>query len=223
MSRAPLLSRPLCRLWPALCGLALAACLADEVSPGESGGTGTPDATMDAGAPATDASSTPAEDAEAEAGDVDAEASALVDPYAWQRLSADDDPFSDRPDAVECTDAATSAGQLGGELVFDVETGLCNYLTVEQPSQKAVSQGQTLKVRLWHFELTADEPAEAHAAVSIDAVPLLDERIAIPQPGELLVREVVAPRDFEAGVPIHFHLHNHGQNSWALVEVSVRP
>jgi hypothetical protein len=92
---------------------------------------------------------------------------------------------------------------------------------VKQPTQRELAAGDLLKVRLWHFALSAPEPAEAHAALLVAGLRVLDERIAIPQPGALIVRQVRVERDVPAGALVYFHLHNHGANSWALVEVSV--
>ncbi|MDB4974017.1 MAG: hypothetical protein JWN48_2358, partial [Myxococcaceae bacterium] len=80
--------------------------------------------------------------------------------------------------------------------------------------------GETLKVRLWHFELSAPEPATAHVAVLVDGLAILDETVPIPAAGGLLIKELRVPRPIPAGAPVYFHLHNHGANSWALVEVS---
>lgn len=147
----------------------------------------------------------------------------LVDHDDWWRLDAAQDPFSDRIANVQCTPAGALAEVLADERAFGVDTGACNYLTAVQPAARAIAAGETLKVRLWHFELSAPEPAEAHAAVWVDGLPVLDERIPIPAPGGLLVRELLLERDVPAGAPVHFHLHNHGANSWALVEVSAGP
>jgi len=57
----------------------------------------------------------------------------------------------------------------------------------------------------------------------VDGVFLLDTRVAIPAPGGLIKSELRIDRPIAAGAPIYFHLHNHGQNSWALVEVSAGP
>jgi hypothetical protein len=80
-----------------------------------------------------------------------------------------------------------------------------------------------LKVRLWHFELSAPDPAQAHAVLLVDGLTVLDERIPIPKPGGLMVHELRVERDIPAGAPVYFHLHNHGENSWALVELSAGP
>lgn len=147
----------------------------------------------------------------------------LIDHRRWKRVELADDSFADAPSDVFCDLGATMSETLADEPVFSVDTGLCNYVTVSQPLLRAVAEGETLKVRLWHFELNAPMPAEAHAAVMVDGVSALDERIAIPSAGGLLTRELRATRALPAGAPVLFHLHNHGANSWALVEVSAGP
>jgi hypothetical protein len=52
---------------------------------------------------------------------------------------------------------------------------------------------------------------------------VLDERIPIPRPGGLIARQRTLERALPAGAPVYFHLHNHGANSWSLVEVSAGP
>ena len=145
----------------------------------------------------------------------------LTDPVRWQEVDPGEDPFADRPTRVACTAAMPEV--LSGELVYSVDTATCNYLTARQSSLRAVAAGQRVKVRLWHFALSAPEPAEAHAAVWLNGEPLLDEHIPIPQPGGLIVREVVAEATVPEGAPVLFHLHNHGENSYSLVEVRAGP
>lgn len=147
----------------------------------------------------------------------------LVLHESWQRLDAAADPFEDRPAEVVCLASGVIPQTLSGESVLDVETGACPYVTVTQPTQRDVLPGEVIKVRLWHFELSAPDPAEAHAVVMVDGLRVVDERIPIPAPGGLVVRQVRVERAIPAGAPVHFHLHNHGANSWALVEVSAGP
>jgi hypothetical protein len=144
----------------------------------------------------------------------------LVDHKLWSRVKPAADPFSDGPAQVDCEFSATNYEYLGDEWAFSVDTGSCNYVTVQQPALRDIASGETIKLRLWHFELSAPEPAEAHAAVMVDGILVLDERIPIPAPGGLVVRELRIERAVEAGAPVLFHLHNHGANSWSLVEVS---
>ncbi|HTU58672.1 MAG TPA: hypothetical protein VMF89_09565 [Polyangiales bacterium] len=147
----------------------------------------------------------------------------LLLPERWQIVDAGADPFDDRPAVIDCSTAGVVPELLSEERVLGVDTGWCNYLTAFQPTQRAVQPGEVIKVRLWHFELSAPEPAEAHAALQIGALRVLDERIAIPQAGGLIVKQVTVEQALPAGSPAHFHLHNHGANSWALVEVSAGP
>jgi hypothetical protein len=147
----------------------------------------------------------------------------LIDHRRWARVDTADDSFADGPATPYCGPSATMAETLADEPVFSVDTGFCDYLTVSQQTTRAVAAGETIKVRLWHFELSAPMPAQAHAAVVVDGLPVLDEHIAIPAVGGLLTRQLLATRAIAVGAPVLFHLHNHGANSWALVELSAAP
>jgi hypothetical protein len=183
-------------------------------------------------APTADDAATSASDAFAAAMTTDPDAgivggaaprNALIAPELWLPVERFDDPFADRPDVPRCPMSAVMAEVLSGEPVFSVNTGECDYVTVSQPIERAVAAGETIRVRLWHFELSAPDPAEAHAALLVDGLAALDERIPIPQPGGLISRELRLTRAVPAGALVHFHLHNHGANSWSLVEVSAGP
>jgi hypothetical protein len=187
------------------------------------------DSDADAGGAADESSthadgSLPGVEAGADANDGQTRArSALVAPAFWQDVDAATDPFGDRPSTTQCAPGAVMAELLGGEPAFSVNTGQCDYVSVVQPSRQAALVGDVVKVRLWHFDLSAPEAAEAHAVVMLGDLKVLDERIAIPQPGGLLARQVTLERALPAGLPVYFHLHNHGANSWSLVEVSTGP
>lgn len=183
----------------------------DLESPRDGGGVdGSVASAPDASAP--DASLTPP-----------ASRTSLVHPERWVALTQADDPFDDRPLLPRCTSGSVMPEMLAEEYVFSVDTGGCPYITVVQPALRAVAMGEILKIRLWHFELSASESAEAHAVVWVDGLVVLDERVAIPQAGGLIVSRLRVERPIAVGAPIHFHLHNHGANSWSLVEVSAGP
>lgn len=147
----------------------------------------------------------------------------LVDHTIWTRVAEDDDLFGDRPASVYCDEISAAPELLSGVVAFGVDTGGCNYVTVREPSRDYVAAGETLSVRLAHFALTAPSNSEAHLVVRLDDVVLLEERIPIPSAGAVLNRDVTAPRDIPIGAPLYFHVHNHGDNSYALATVTTGP
>jgi hypothetical protein len=147
----------------------------------------------------------------------------LIEPDAWEIVSAADDPFPDRLPDASCPDGTHMPELLGAEPVFSVDTGDCTYITARQPALRDVVKGETLVARVWHFALYADEPAEAHVALRIGDTTVLDQTVPIPSEGGLIAVEDTAVSSFAAGTPIYFHLHNHGDNSWSLVELSAGP
>jgi hypothetical protein len=148
---------------------------------------------------------------------------AVLLPDDWVSVSADEDAFTDRPALVSCSAGAVVAEFLSAEWVLGIDTGDCNYVTAAQRTKRAIAIGESIKVRLWHFQLSAPEPAEAHVALVIDDLDVLNEHVPIPQPGGLIVKQVRVERPVPVGSQALFHLHNHGANSWALAEVSAGP
>ncbi|MET0284027.1 MAG: hypothetical protein ABW352_06140 [Polyangiales bacterium] len=164
----------------------------------------------------------PREAAPAEAAAAPEEVGPLVIHELWSMVDAEHDPF-DRPQDAGCNRAGVMPELLADEAVYSVDTGFCGYITATQTTLLPIAKGQRIKARLWHFELSAPQPAMAHAEVTVDGLAVLDEQVPIPSPGGLLVRELVAPRAIPKGAPAFFHLHNHGANSWSLVAVAVLP
>ena len=143
----------------------------------------------------------------------------LVDHDAWVEAGAANDPFDDRPALTECAPDGWKSEALGDEASLQVETRLCRYLAVSQPSQVDLRKGELLRVRLFHFQLSAPAPTEAHVALQIGDV-RWQQRVAIPSESAVITGEVAIDGDIETGTPVVFHLHNHGENSWNLIEVS---
>jgi hypothetical protein len=147
----------------------------------------------------------------------------LVDPDSWRQAEASDDPFVDRPAVVECPSDAVTSEIFGGRFALDVQTGPCRYFTGLQASLRNVLPGDRVHVVLAHFELTAPDAAEAHFAIRIGDVTIVDERVQIPSAADVVDRYVAVDHKIPAGSPVVFHLHNHGANSWALLEISAGP
>ena len=146
----------------------------------------------------------------------------LVDHPQWEATTDETDPFvADKPADASCdTDTGYAAHLFAGESALEILTDRCNYLTMTQPSRANLREGAPLKVRLWHFELESADPAKAHAAISVGEKVVWETTIDIPAAPQLIVDTQPSPVSAPEGTPVYFHLHNHGKNAWALLEIS---
>jgi hypothetical protein len=138
----------------------------------------------------------------------------LVDPLAWSRVEAMDDPLaSHRPDPVDCG----IAGTYPEEECLEMDMSACNYLAIQQPALASVAAGDPVRLELFHFDLTSPEPTEAHLALLFDDVLAWELAIPVPGPANVLELNLVAPVAIVEGeTQVQFHLHNHGQNTYKL-------
>lgn len=144
---------------------------------------------------------------------------ALFDPTRWAEASAAEDPFEDRPAAVDC-----GPGGFGLEAgVLEVETEICGYLTAAQPLPADLPAGAVVTSVVWHLQLVSDPPATGHVALQIGEHRLFEAHPAIPGPEMVYPVEWTVPEDLPAGTPAYFHVHNHGYNSWRLGPVEAKP
>jgi hypothetical protein len=150
----------------------------------------------------------------------------LVELEAWERVeNVSEDVFGEeRPDGLVC-DPVLGIGTefFGADEVLELSTDYCNYATVRQPSLRGVAAGETVAVRIWHYELTHPAPAEAHLALAIDGEALWEERIPTPAAAAFVDGEIAIDRALPAGTELQLHVHNHGANSYALVSLEVVP
>ncbi|MCB9568427.1 MAG: hypothetical protein H6710_14650 [Myxococcales bacterium] len=154
-------------------------------------------------------------------GELAGSTTSIVDLAAFVPLDPADDPFAARrgPDAT-CDPAGFGIEDLAGEPAFEIASGLCGYLSAGQPLPFALPAGALLKIRLWHFDLSASGPADAFLALAIDGAPLWSKTVAIPAPGALVLEELTLGEAAAAGAPLVFHVDNHGENTYALLEIS---
>lgn len=104
---------------------------------------------------------------------------------------------------------------------FFVDTKLCSELTVTQPSRASIEAGDGLFVRVFHSQLIAEPPAEAHLTLSVDGMVLWETSIAMPAGAAVLNPEVVSEVDMPAGSAVTWHVRNHGANAYHLLELEV--
>ncbi len=150
------------------------------------------------------------------------EAGQFVDHEDWAVTDAD--PWPDHaPDPIECPELAWSYETQGGEPSLEVRTDDCNYLVVEQTSIREALPGDELQFRLWHFDLVQFDPAEAHIGVQVDGRIVFEVTVPIPSSSEMISEEFAVQQAIPEGSPVVLHLHNHGANTWNMVEMSVNP
>jgi hypothetical protein len=143
----------------------------------------------------------------------------LVNHELWVETDPSDDPFSDRPEKIDCNPLAYGH-EFIGEHSFEVETQNCDYITARQPSLTDVEVGDELKFRLWHNALVGPE-GESHISVMLVDTVLWDLHLAIPGESGLLSDVFISEVDAPAGSDIFFHLHNHGANTYNFIDFSV--
>jgi len=100
---------------------------------------------------------------------------------------------------------------------------LCNWITLEQPSLRAIRAGDEVQVRASHDTLTAPVPGVARMSFVVGDELAFDEQIPInPINGfELLSTIWTAPKDYPAGTSLLWHVDNHGTNEYLLIEVNI--
>ncbi len=144
----------------------------------------------------------------------------LIDHEAWRVADPAEDPFAThRPTDINCPEWAYGLE----DEVFEVETNDCNYLALTQPSVAPIRAGDRVRATIWHLQLWSVEPATAHVAVTIGSDVLWERDIQVPGPVAMHKPELVVSDDRPAGTPIHFHLHNHGENSWRFLSLERLP
>jgi hypothetical protein len=106
----------------------------------------------------------------------------------------------------------------------DTRVPLCNWITLEQPSLRAIRAGDQVEVRARHSALTAPvtTPAtEAHMSFVVGDQNVLDYSVLIPSDYNFPTATWTAPKDYPAGTRLLWHVDNHGSNEYMLIEVNV--
>jgi hypothetical protein len=104
---------------------------------------------------------------------------------------------------------------------LEVDSGNCNYLALQEPAAVSAPSGAVVTTEISYFDLTAAEPTQAHIALLLEGDILWETSIDIPADARVLDVAFELPRQVNEGDLLGFHLHNHGQNTYALGQLAV--
>ncbi len=141
----------------------------------------------------------------------------LIDLAAFELTPVELDPYTDRPDDDTCE---FGFGLEDG--LFEIETDLCHYGSFSQPLLAPIRAGDTVEFVLVHDALYSEDPdAVAHISIALGQDIVWEQALAIPTPPWFLRPRWTSSVDKPEGTPLHLHLHNHGVNSYRIVEMTV--
>jgi len=143
----------------------------------------------------------------------------LVPLDGWTSVSRDADPLLAEPSAAP---ACLGPGFRlePNDNWLEIDTGLCNWVTLMGTADAAVSEGQQLTLKVSHYNLEAAAPAEAHLRLRLGSCDAWSKVIPIPSPAAVYEEQFASPCALEAHGQVLFHLDNHGQNTYQLQGLS---
>ena len=72
----------------------------------------------------------------------------------------------------------------------------------------------------WHLYLSSSSPAQGVAELRIDGEQFWRLDVEIPHAEAVYKPKWVAARSFAKGAMVELHVHNHGANSWRLLDLT---
>lgn len=151
------------------------------------------------------------------------ETHALVVAEKWVRVVGAEDPWdgSKPAEVADCTEAELELEPVDEGVWFEINTKGCAYVTVAQPLLAEVPKGALLTLRIWHFKITT-WTGIFHLAYQVGAgnPPEWELEKEVPSGSGLIYEQWPATRAYRAGEQVFFHVQNHGDNSWNLIEFS---
>lgn len=104
-----------------------------------------------------------------------------------------------------------------------MDTGWCNFLTVRQPARVDLRRDEVIDLKVWHFDLRAEDPAEATLGLAVEGEPVWEQTVPIPRDAGQVEALIELSRDVPAGAELQFHVDNHGDNQWILFRLEREP
>lgn len=146
----------------------------------------------------------------------------LVVADGWTFVEPANDPIWSLPaDTTACGPDEIQVQSFGVDEAVEIDTRFgCGWATVSQPIAADLAAGDELQARVFYFSQVTFPTAEAEIAIAIDGDVVAQSTIEIPTSSGLFAPRVTLDRAVAAGALAHFHIGNHGDNSWNLIELS---
>ena len=123
---------------------------------------------------------------------------------------------------MRCTASDHGTENLAGVVAYSIQTGGCNWLTIEQPTLTAVREGDLTATAALCILRPSTRPRSARVGLATYAI-LIHVMEPIPQPGRLIELDFRAESPIAKNSMIYFHISNHGANSWHLLNIQINP
>lgn len=137
----------------------------------------------------------------------------------WSPVSRDEDPF--------VVDASIAPACVGPGFYLEdqyhwveIDTGVCNWVTLSGNARAAVVEGQMLELSVSHYDLEAAAPTEANLQLRLDGCDAWSKTIPIPSKAAVYKEQFASPCALPEHGRVLFHLNNHGQNTYQLQDLS---
>jgi len=144
---------------------------------------------------------------------------ALVALEGWSPVGRGDDPFIEGSEEAPACVGPGFRVESEDEWV-EIDTGLCNWVTLIQPALVDVDEGATIELDFSHYDLGAAEPTKAELKLRLGDCDAWSKSIPIPSAAQVYEEQQASPCPISAGDPVLFHLRNHGQNTYQLKSIS---
>jgi len=148
----------------------------------------------------------------------DSSREALVSLEGWTAVTRADDPFVvEGEEPPECEPAFHVED---AQNWLEVDTTACKWVTLTQTTRAEVAEGDRLEFDFSHFDLDADAPATAELRLRFDDCDAWSKSIPIPGAADVYAEQFRSPCRLTSDSQVLFHLHNHGQNTYQLKDLS---
>lgn len=140
----------------------------------------------------------------------------LVNGEHWSFVSQDNDPYRTADENTPPCTRIAFRPEYGG---VELDTGICNHITLSQPASVAVAQGASVQVVGWHSTLASEAPGTGHMRLMFGDHEVWSIESMIPGPARSFDETFINPVELAPGDSVYLHVRNHGANTWNILRI----